>query len=515
MCERTKKKTNDTHPCRTSQRSQAILANHRPPCHPRSPPLLLNAWPHALTTAAKGASCQQQQSPYRIQYGLANPATRGVVLTHNTIVPNLSFTPRLAVNTDVLGHLLEQGPDRWPEPIAMIPAVHGRVLRVFHHADHWYVASNHRVQPVVVGGGHAGAAPAGNLVRLLETCLVCYHVHSVDQLVRDLDRTHCWFFAVYPGRNTSLFLGTCRIVTHTEVRGDSLCALDLGFALHRNLPSNIPILPNVLPPASAKRLLHEQFHNLGALQYTDLFDGLLLVNRRTMFAVRLMYPALLYLTPLLRHQQPLNEFLVHRTLQARLLPTADPTRDHATITRYQCLENMTDDFFGGHHGPVSHRIRWQVHSLLDWLPVWVVAVNAMGWDEWNQLDDDLQRLFVLLDHEVQCRWHTKILCSAKYMPWLARLIVLCLRQWEEVQPPTTPHNPVETAGLSFAPPTWDRPPSSGTPPPHPHRHHRHHHGAAPRYDPTTTAAEEADADANGEEDDGIDNDVDVGVGVES
>lgn len=477
--------------------TQAILANHRPPCHPCQPPVLLNAWPHAMTTAAKEASCQQQQSPYRIQYGLANPATRGVILTHNTVIPNLSFTPRLAVNTDVLENLLNQEPERWPDPILVVPAVHGRVLRVFHHNDHWYLASNHRLQRVDATDNDAIAS--GHLVRLMETCLARYRVHSVEHLVRDLDRTHCWFFAVYPGRNTLMFLGTCRVVTHTEIRGDSLCALDLGFALHRSLPSNIPILPTTLSPTSAKRFIHEEWHNLRTLQYTDLFDGLLLVNRRTMFAVRLMYPALVYLTPLLRHQQPLSEFLVHRCLQARLLPSADPTIDHATITWYQCLEGMTDDFFGFHHGPLIHRIRWQVHSLLDWLPIWVVSVNAMSWDEWNQLDDDLQRLFVLLDHEAPCRWHTKILCNAKYMPWLARLIVLCLRQWEEVQPPTSSGAPHPRVG-----PAWDRAlRRPGMPPPpsvfHPNCVQDYDHtmmGSPPMDSDAVFAQEEDDGDTS-------------------
>lgn len=67
---------------------------------------------------------------------------------------------------------------------------------------------------------------------------------------------------------------------------------------------------------------------------------------------------------------------------------------------------------------------------MQWLPAWLSYIATLSWDEWNNLDIDLQRLYVLLDYEYASNWFQKILCNAKYTQWIAKLIVFCLHQWD-------------------------------------------------------------------------------------
>lgn len=53
----------------------------------------------------------------------------------------------------------------------------------------------------------------------------------------ELSSSRCWFFAVYPGRQSMLFLGTCRIVPHTTLHNE-VVHVDLGFTLHAHLPAS-------------------------------------------------------------------------------------------------------------------------------------------------------------------------------------------------------------------------------------------------------------------------------------
>lgn len=57
-------------------------------------------------------------------------------------------------------------------------------------------------------------------------------------------------------------------------------------------------------------------------------------------------------------------------------------------------------------------------------------VGTLAWDEWSDLDLDLQRLYVLLDYEQPALWFPRILCNPKYSHWIAKLVLECLRQWD-------------------------------------------------------------------------------------
>ena len=84
-----------------------------------------------------------------------------------------------------------------------------------------------------------------------------------------------------------------------------------------------------MPPGAHAKLLQERLHSVAVPRYTDLYDGLLLFNPRTMFAVRLSYATMVYLTPLLKHHQPMDEFLAVRAIQGCLADHTQPSVDHA------------------------------------------------------------------------------------------------------------------------------------------------------------------------------------------
>ena len=48
------------------------------------------------------------QSPYRIVYGIHNPAVRGPILTPDVVIPSFSWTPRLAIDDEALRDVLKR-----------------------------------------------------------------------------------------------------------------------------------------------------------------------------------------------------------------------------------------------------------------------------------------------------------------------------------------------------------------------------------------------------------------------
>lgn len=108
-------------------------------------------------------------------------------------------------------------------------------------------------------------------------------------------------------------------------------------------------------------------------------------------------PAIIYLTPLLKHQQPLREFLALRVAQAYLSDFTLPTVDLASYQWLRSLDDMTEMFFGEQHGELIDRVRWQIHNVMNWLPTWLTYVATLSWNEWSTMDIDLQRLYLLLD----------------------------------------------------------------------------------------------------------------------
>lgn len=331
----------------------------------------------------------------------------------------------------------------------LVPAVHGRTVRLFAQGKMWYIATNHRVEPLVAAGG-GGDKPApllSTVGTLFRSCLARYYPSNLAKFVGELGPSGmCWFFAMFPDRQALLFLGTCPQVPLHTLRASTVPQhLDLSFRVHAYLPPAIPLLPEAMPNGSRLRMLRERLHSLHTLNYTDLYDGLFVANTQTMFAVRLCYPTIIYLTPVLKHQQPLREFLALRIAQASLMDATLSTVDHATYQWLTTLpqgcvvgctdtpltaDEMTEVYFGEHHGTLIDQVRWQVQHIMHWLPTWLSYVSTMCWDEWTVLDGDLQRLYLLLDYEHPNAWYHKILCNAKYTGWIAKVVVFCLQQWD-------------------------------------------------------------------------------------
>ena len=423
----------------------SVLQNHPPPPRPRDPPVIVNHSRHQR-------ACHT--SPFRIHYGTRNPALHGVVLTDNSLVPHFSWTPRLCI-TPQQAEVLTDPRQEWPPPVILVPAVHGRVVRLFAHRGVWYAACRQRVEalPQHLGGGnddddHSSddATPAlraseSYAAVMLGVCLARYRVHSLARFVRDLDPRRVWFFACYPARQALLFLGTCRQLSHAAVQQDPHLQqdqdVDLDFSVHGTLPAAVPILPAALPHNTLAKFACEALHSPSGLQYTDLYDGVLLLNTRTMFAVRLSYPRMVFLAPLLRHRLNLQEFLALRILEARLVDCNHPHLDTATLAWVHGLPQMTYDLFYERHAASIARMEWQADTILDWLPVWMDHIGSLCPEEWTDLDPELQRLYLLLDYEHPGQWFQRILCNRKYGPHVAKLLVFCARQqaWISGVPP--------------------------------------------------------------------------------
>ena len=168
----------------------------------------------------------------------------------------------------------------------LVPAVHGRVVRLFLHRSMWYIASNQRVEPLTTAVAQTARHPSSALGSTFASCLERHYASSVAKFVGELNPPGlCWFFAMFPERLGLLFLGTCPVLTLSALRSGSIHHLDLSFRVHAFLPPAVPLLPDTMPQSSQSRMYRERLHSLYTMDYTDLYDGLFVANTQTMFAV--------------------------------------------------------------------------------------------------------------------------------------------------------------------------------------------------------------------------------------
>lgn len=276
---------------RTPANYYTSLLDHHPPPMAGEPPYLVNSWQSSQTPSAI--------SPFRVQYGTNNPAVHGIVITSQSVVPNFSWTPRLALDSETMDDVLSH-PDWQGHPsMLMVPAVHGRMVRLFQQGNTWYIASNKRVETLLTTGHphpqrqkqHHDMATSAMGV-MFATCLVRYYASGVGKFVGELNPPGMvWFFAMFPETPTLLFIGTCPMVSLRTLRLGAMQHLDLSFRVHAFLPPAVPLLPDSMPNGARMRMLRERLHNLHTMTYTDLYDGMFVANTQTMFAVRLCYPA--------------------------------------------------------------------------------------------------------------------------------------------------------------------------------------------------------------------------------
>lgn len=86
---------------------------------------------------------------------------------------------------------------------------------------------------------------------------------------------------------------------------------------------------------------------------------------------------------------------------------------------------MTRRLFVEDCGSILNTISWHVHTIHQWVAAWMGFVSSLCWSEWQALDIDLQRLYVLLDYvydEDRGAWH-RVLRNLKYAPWVAKAVL--------------------------------------------------------------------------------------------
>lgn len=392
---------------------------------PRDSPFIVNhGWRGPVDDHAASAS------PYRILYGSKNPALHGLVITLDAVVPAFSFTPLLAMEKAALADAVaNEGRDAastTPAPLLIMPAVSASVVRLFESADVWYVATSDRLEPI-------GDNVLGPLGMLADTCIHSHYKRGLRHFVHELRADRVWFFALLAEHQSAMFLGTAAILRHSAFPADGRIP-DYDFSLHGILPPTVPILPgqtalNAVLPVG-------KLYDPRTLRYTTPYNGVMLCNPHTLFAVRVCPPEVVFLRPLLDRTLCLTEFLAWRVVESMLVDVSRPVVDTASQRWWRCeLPALIDALRGEEPNEEEARtvdhIRWQVHHLALWLPTWAQYIEALEWGEWCELHVDLQRLFVLVDYmyrEDPSAW-PRIVGSPKYASWLAKLVVFTLGQW--------------------------------------------------------------------------------------
>ena len=378
------------------------------------PPYIVNGW-----------RAMHKMSPYRVTYGTHNPAMHGLILTHSAVIPNFSWTPRLALDSETMMNLLKKYPK--PDDILVLPAVTCVVSRLFFHDGNWYIANNESIEPVL-----PGRASGGPLGELFQTCLAQHCKRSPWKYLHDLRHDRVWFFGLYAEPPSLLHLGTCAIVPHESLLFASYDQMpNLDFNVHSCLAPCVPILPEVslenLQPGIAQGTYDEE-----TLMYEGSYDGLFLVNPVTMFSIRFSTPDVVFLSPLLEGKATIQDFLTARLVESHMMEISRVHMDRMSRRWWGSqVSQYIEWFFGTTYGPLVHDICWHVETMPQWISLWMAYMNSLCWDDWNQLDVDIQRLYVLLDYVCEdpnpVNW-VRILKHAKYSEWVAKVVVFTMNQ---------------------------------------------------------------------------------------
>ena len=417
----------------------------------------------------------QKRSPYRIVYGShfrgtvvhnysvseGNPAWNGLVLTATEVIPNFSWTPRLALAEESMMTLLACPK---PSDVLIFPSVNCLVVRVFYTGDAWYVATTRALERI-----NQGIAGLGSVGGLLQRCLaqhckrrlcsgMCYWSPNTCQTVevsrRFTSGSHpeyipgrtypavVWFFGLLEDPCSMLHLGTCATVPHEQIEREN-GMVDLDFSVHRFLAPCVPILPDpemqhVLDVYDPEHLTYSEAGNglktcVQSMTWDRLYDGLFLVNPITMFALRLCTPDVVFLTPYLQGEQDAVGFLIHRVVEATNMESSRLPMDRMSRLWWSnMVGGFLNEFFGHTHTFEIQQICWQVEMMPRWIASWMNQMACLCWTEWNQLDLDLQRLYLLLDYASEdCNW-IRILKHPKYTDWVAKAVMHFIHQGGEV-----------------------------------------------------------------------------------
>ena len=230
-----------------------------------------------------------------------------------------------------------------------------------------------------------------------------------------------------------IHLGTCAVIPHQLMFPQYEQLPNLDFHVHRFLAPCLPILPDLIPELQQCGVL-EGTYDKHCMMYASQYDGILLVNPVTMFAIRLSTPDVVFLSPLLQGKQDIMDFLILRIIGTNPI---EPSRIHMDRLSRRWWELQVgvyiQSFFSASHGELIGAITWQVETMPQWISVWMEYMGSLCWQEWNELDVDIQRLYVLLDyaweepHSDGDKW-SRILRHSKYSDWVAKVVAFTLTQ---------------------------------------------------------------------------------------
>lgn len=270
----------------------------------------------------------------------------------------------------------------------------------------------------------------GALASQLAFCLQKHFKQGLQRFLTDLRKDRVWFFALY-GDSDVTYLGTCTSIHHSALPTDPRqeCP-DFDFSLHRFLPPSVPILPDVHDVMAS--ILEEPIYDLRTLSWCQPYDGVLVMNPTTLFAVRLCDPEVVYIAPVLHPKQDVREFLALRVVQSQLVDAPRTSMDRMSYVWWKnTLDLLTRRLFSEQYSPLLNAIFWHVHSIHQWVTSWMGFVSSLCWTEWRTLDIDLQRLYVLLDYvydEDRGAWH-RVLRNLKYSHWVAKAVLFVMDQY--------------------------------------------------------------------------------------
>lgn len=382
--------------------------------------------PGEMPCVINGWRTMQKISPYRVFYGSHNPAMHGLILTNDAVIPNFSWTPRLAMEPNAMQTLLTYAT---PSDILVLPAITGKVVRVFYHDARWYIAGNRSVE-VVPTNRH----DLGPLCEQFQSCLALYCKRRLWKFLGDLQPDRVWFFGLYNHPLSMVHLGTCAIILQSNMRNAQCGDIpNLDFNVHQHLAPCIPILPEI-----TAEYHNEYIHNIFdpcTLELTGQYDGLFLVNPVTMFGVRLSIPEVVFLDPLLQKDLDVLPFLTAKVVEASMMEISRINTDRMSRRWWENeVPDLLDRYFAQSHGTLIQQIYWQVDTMPQWVNVWMDYITSLCQDEWNQLDLDLQRLYLLLDYAAtdditnrSSSW-LRILKHPKYTEWVAKVITFTMLQ---------------------------------------------------------------------------------------
>jgi hypothetical protein len=230
------------------------------------------------------------------------PHMRGVILTPSMhIIPNFSLTPRVVCSSSFVAMMMNTDGDKSPLPLAVLPAVNARLVRMFHVDGSWMFATNRGVR-----------AKRTAIITRFRQAVECQTGQPFQNTEQRLAQGRVWFFLLPREGSPNVYIvGSTEMLTlrpptmppvaRTNVRGhhwvidgdSSLRAPDASGL--EGIPC-IPSLRSVLASSghsdTCNGITAWQTARLDAetLRYVDQYNGILVLNTETLVAMRVVDP---------------------------------------------------------------------------------------------------------------------------------------------------------------------------------------------------------------------------------